>query len=551
MELQDRIRKIIGKNLKQLTNRKDGILAGKRSMCLIPFVGNGLSRIALARHPEHSDSSYYSLVDERCKELGFPKLEHLIARGFLIDDVFRLIIEKSGLKARNAIMKEIWKLYKDIIPDIEKGIPSPLHIALARSAKAFITTNYDLLIERTLQIDGIGKYNENYCVAVPMNKGNVTDVFKRWNPDSKYTWVYKIHGSFGVLPNHFPQDQSLIDGDFYRVQRKAGETDTIVASAEVYNWWAYECSNIDFNRKFRGPINILRNPNNLVLIIGHGMRAEERIIFRLLQTAMPSGENKFSAPILILTFEHQEEAISSRESHIISTINIPPGLAGSSLKRELAHLILLDELNEFGIIELDRKVKQYVRDSLQHFPSVPVEPKKTLAEMTPLVVSAGQMAYHTSRGLETAPSQERAYAPKKANWKPNDDEERVLEITSPMGDAFVPSYLWEGLGIPSALAGRVACDSAGRAILDYLSNETQYIDFSQIKQVTNPKAKTEQATVACWMDLRLIMDGERGFDYQVNINDVLPQKPGGRVIYASKPMLPAVIKSLDSDDQDC
>ncbi len=201
MDLENRIRDCIKYQLDELTN--DGKLAGRKSMQLVPFVGNGLSRIALARYQNQGDESFYKIVADLGNQLELPPIDHLIAKGYTLDEVFRIVIEKGGTESRKNTMYEIWKLYRDIVPDVENGIPSPLHIVLAKMAKAFITTNYDLLIERALQAEGVSRFKQDFCITAPMHKWN-SEPFIKWDPESSLPWIYKIHGSFLSLPDSYP-----------------------------------------------------------------------------------------------------------------------------------------------------------------------------------------------------------------------------------------------------------------------------------------------------------------------------------------------------------
>jgi hypothetical protein len=539
--LRSRLRDQIQRELDLLTAR-NGDLRDAASLRLVPLVGNGLSRFAL-RHSKGTDLSYNEIVEQLARDVGLASLDHLRARGYAVDEVFREAASRAHKNEGDDRIRQVLRDLWDAVRDVE---PAPLHRQIAHLGRAFLTTNYDLLLE--LALHRVGRYRPNGRWPHPrMTKGSA-DSF-RFPPPGDYPRnhppLYKIHGSFPDLHD----DGTLPDsGEINRWLRGAGPTagvvphrDLIVIDQETYDYWSWYCPEDKFKRKFSGPLKVLDDPNNLVVALGHGLSSEERILFRLRElVGRGAAEGRqLSARGLIPVFATDIDEPTVRLPYAI--VRIHPALAGSPPKRELALMLLLSALVEREI--LDTRLTEVETNS---FPEL-----AWAGRIDAQTVMMGQLALHTNRGYEDAPAQERAYSPRAASWAPGMKENYFLETKEPFGDALVPSLLWDAIDLPCALEGRLGWDDAGRAVYDHLTWKTTSIDFTPVQQDADA---TEQATVASWFDLRLILDGPRhgagGFrtdsrslktrspvqDRAAAVSAALPPRPGvGRFLYVTKP----------------
>lgn len=551
--LRSRLHDQIQREIDRLTDI-DGDLRDATGLRLVPLVGNGLSRLAL-RHSKGTDLSYDEIVQELARDVKLASLHHLRAHGYAVDEVFR---EAAGRAHRNGdddrirrVLRDLWITFKDVEP-------SPLHRQVARLGRAFVTTNYDLLLE--LALHQVDRYTPNGpWPPRPMKRGSA-DLYP-FPPPEKYPLknppLYKIHGSFPDLND----DGTLLDlGQINRWLGSGDPTsdvvphrDLIVIDQETYDYWSWYCPENRFAKKFEGPLKVLDDPGNLIVALGHGLSAEERILFRLRELVgrRSSEGRQVSARGIIPVFATDIDQPIVRLPY--SIVRIHPALAGSPPKRELALILLLSALVERGIIEAE---PMDVDLSAAH-------ELAWVAELEPQTVMMGQLALHTNRGYEDAPAQERAYSPGVADWTPGITERQPLEMREPFGDALVPALLWNAIDLPCALEGRVGWDDAGRAVYDHLTWRTTTVDFTPVQQ---DEDATEQATVASWFDLRLILDGprrgaggpsaeSRSLSTRFSVEDraakvslALPPRPGiGRFLYVTKPGW-SVAESISQDD---
>jgi len=492
--LEARLRAAIGKELDRLTSAT-GILADARQLRLVALVGNGLSRLAL-RHCKGTDLSYDQIVQELSMDAGLASLAHLRARGYAVDEVFREAASRVRRTAGGTA--RIRRVFRDLWDAFQEVPPAPLHLQIAQGARAFITTNYDLLLEQALRKNG--RYNAGKWPHPRMTVDSGAQF--PFPPPNGYPLdeppLYKIHGSFPDLR----EDGALPDSGEINGWLDGGETgtlfperDVVVIDRDTYDYWSWYCPEPEFVTKFSGPLEVLGDRDNLIVPLGHGLSAEERILFRMRELVgrQAHAGSQSSARGLVPVFATEIDEPTIRLPYAV--VRVHPALAGSPQKRELALMLLLDALAERGIVGAFREKEPLPPPALAR-----------VAKLEPRTIVMGQMALHTNRGYEDAPAQERAYSPMVATWAPAGAAPVALESREPFGDGLVPALLWDAIGLPCALEGRVGWDEAGRVVYDHLIWRTTTIDFSAVQQDGDP---TEQATVASWFDLRLILDGPR------------------------------------------
>src|SRR6185503_14372218 len=107
--------------------------------------------------------------------------------------------------------------------------PAPLHLQIAQGARAFITTNYDLLLEQALRKNG--RYNAGKWPHPRMTVDSGAQF--PFPPPNGYPLdeppLYKIHGSFPDLR----EDGALPDSGEINGWLDGGETGTLFPERDV------------------------------------------------------------------------------------------------------------------------------------------------------------------------------------------------------------------------------------------------------------------------------------------------------------------------------
>ena len=116
------------------------------------------------------------------------------------EDLSRVALQGETETGRQRLIKKL----KEIIPDSNRE-PSPLLRTLAKLPfKLFITSNYDILLERALEEEG-----RDFKTIIQLSQGFENKRSNKWFKELENydgVLIYKIHGTFlngSQCPNHF------------------------------------------------------------------------------------------------------------------------------------------------------------------------------------------------------------------------------------------------------------------------------------------------------------------------------------------------------------
>ena len=197
---------------------------------VIPFVGAGASSAMEWMNGGVSvkGPSWKELVDEACQQLGYSEPDLLRFRGTDLQ-----ILEYFGEKRGNFAPLTNWLVRRfNVDDDVVKK--SELHLALSRMTRSskFYTTNYDDLLERSLQLSG--------------RTVQVITAEKDMGANGMEVEVIKFHGDFNS-----PSEMVFSEGHYYKRMRLDGPLDLklrsdLLGNAALFIGYSFRDINIGY-----------------------------------------------------------------------------------------------------------------------------------------------------------------------------------------------------------------------------------------------------------------------------------------------------------------
>jgi sugar/nucleoside kinase (ribokinase family) len=493
---------------------------------LLPVVGNSLTRIA-ASESGGANYSWTQWLNDALNAGGAVATDSQMLESFGYEqpEILSLAMATPG-GHRHGIFKFLFDQTRSLPP-------TPAHRALVAAAKAIATTNYDDLIEEAAVR---GKLFRKDCVIdVPGGESEPDRI-------DNEVLIYKLHGS---LPRHDiggrRADEARFDGWMKDVEFRPHR---IIGTQESYLQHSMGSINsvlVNVPRLRK----LLDSQDTLVLFFGLGFYPAERVLMRLLYGQDQEVRNKMA-----LVVAHPDDPLLRWSQHGIDTVRIPVGLAGSTRRRLLAFLVLLERLSHRvrfrNLAAAERAICEGIRD-LGASPATDVQ----LAETRSIVTVVGQAAYGRIIGIERSVTQESVFGPVAGTPAP-DVEDEVLVVDEALGQALTPALVWDAIGLPSSLIAEVGHDGGGREILRRLG-KADWIDSDGVTSLlahegaTAPGVATETFVSMGWNGLRTILDAKRYFEARSGLSDLEIAKGVNRpIVYVTKAMWEQIRDALQS-----